>query len=129
MTQKKLKSDDVIKEIKYESIRKLKQEFDDLNNLNEKHFLSLGFVFGLENLNIFQWRVSIIGPEDSLFSGGLFDLKIYFPYNYPNYPPEIFFVTPIYHINVCLEDGKVILETIRWWSYKFTYNIKKVLID
>ena len=127
-----LNLDEVIKNNKNESIKKIKQEFDDLTNLNEKLLINLGFFIRLDLNNIFHWRVTILGPIDSLYAGGLFDIKIFFPNNYPNSPPEIFFVTPIYHINVCSEYsnrylGKPILRTISCW--KPSFNIKKVLID
>ena len=63
--------------------------------------INFGITIGLFNDdNIFEWLCTILGPRDSLYRGGLFFLKITFPFDYPNSKPEIIFLTPIYHLNV-----------------------------
>ena len=43
---------------------------------------------------------SISGPPDTPYEGGLFNLKVTFPQNYPYSPPTIKFTTYIYHPNI-----------------------------
>ena len=74
----------------------IKQEFEDINR---NPISSIGLTVGLLN-NIFEWQATLIGPHDSLYKNGLFILKIKFPDNFPQTPPEICFLTPIYHLNV-----------------------------
>ena len=50
--------------------------------------------------NPYEWRFSLRAPFYSPYSGGLFYLKINFPFDYPNKAPEFRFVTPFYHLNV-----------------------------
>ena len=38
--------------------------------------------------------------EDSLWQGGNFEFDIEFPPSYPNIPPEIKCLTPIYHPDI-----------------------------
>ena len=45
-------------------------------------------------------EMNMIGAEDSPYRGGIFNLKVFFPNNYPNRAPEVRFITPIYHVNV-----------------------------
>ena len=113
--------------------RVTKEYKDILNN----PILNIGATVGLPNENnVMEWRCSMIGPQDTAYSGGLFFLKIKFPNNYPNSPPEVSFITPIYHINVNPRVprnkggeslGHVCISTLNWW--KPTSNMKEVLND
>ena len=51
--------------------------------------------------NIFQWNAILDGPEDSLFEDATFVLTLKFPGDYPNHPPEVKFVTKVFHPNIC----------------------------
>jgi ubiquitin-protein ligase len=46
------------------------------------------------------WRLLIEGPEGTSYAGGVFVAYIHFPDAYPAEPPEVRFVTPIYHCNI-----------------------------
>ena len=114
---------------KVNCMRRIKEEF---NELTKNPINNLGIVIGLFNaLNIFEWRYSILGPRDTPYKGGLFYLKIKFPDNYPESPPEIYFQTPVYHLNVNSSSksgipvGKVYLRALNNW--KNYYNMKKIL--
>ena len=45
-------------------------------------------------------QIFLIGRWDISYTGGLFFLNLIFPENYPEEPPEVTFLTPIYHPNV-----------------------------
>ena len=49
--------------------------------------------------NIFKWELMIIGPPDTLYEGGFFNCKLDFPSDFPNSPPLMTFVTPMWHPN------------------------------
>ena len=79
------------------------------------------------NNNIYIWGGSIIGPSKSPYSGGIFELNIIFPNNYPFKPPSIKFVTPIYHPNIN-KYGNICLDILTTnWSPALT--IIKVLLS
>ena len=41
------------------------------------------------------WKILMVGPTDTPYEGGVFSLYAEFPYNYPEAPPTIRFVTPV----------------------------------
>ena len=119
---------------KINAIKRVTKEFQDLSS---NPLLNIGASVGLPNQNnIMELRCSMLGPKDTPFADGLFFLKIKFPDNYPKKPPEVSFLTPIYHINVNPKApyknqgetlGHVCISTLNWW--KPTSNIKEVLHD
>lgn len=77
--------------------------------------------------NIYEWRATIIGPEDTPYYGGIFDLKITFPPEYPFKTPKIYFTTKIYHCNIN-SNGSICLDILKdQWSPALT--ISKVLLS
>lgn len=82
---------------------------------------------GPANDDKFIWTATIIGPEDSPYSGGVFTLSINFPNDYPFRPPKCNFVTKIYHPNINA-NGSICLDILKdQWSPALT--ISKVLLS
>lgn len=48
----------------------------------------------------FKWNCSLIGPDETPYAGGVFNLLFTFPQNYPFKPPTVTFQTMIYHPSV-----------------------------
>ncbi|XP_077982553.1 ubiquitin-conjugating enzyme E2 D4-like [Glandiceps talaboti] len=57
--------------------------------------------------DITVWNADINGPDDSLYEGGKFTVRISFTGNYPYEAPTIHFLTPIYHLNVSQKTGQM----------------------
>ena len=110
------------------------------STLIEEHFKSvsreltgiLGLSFGLiEEDNICEWKFTMIGPCDTPYKGGLFNLKIKFPKDFPLNAPSINFVTPIYHVNVNSDPeagplGFVGFDTL--YNWKKETGVKEVFL-
>ena len=74
---------------------------NDYKELSYKSIPSLGVSVGLPDKdNIYMWRVTIVGACDSSYKGSLFFMEFTFQNDYPEKPPKIRFLTPIYHLNV-----------------------------
>ena len=83
---------------KIKALKRIKEEFNDISG---NPISSIGVTVGLlDENNIFEWRATLKGPNDTSYDGGLFAIKIKFQYNSPETPPEICFQNPIYHVNV-----------------------------
>ncbi|KAI6650372.1 Ubiquitin-conjugating enzyme E2-17 kDa [Oopsacas minuta] len=77
--------------------------------------------------DLFHWNATIIGPEESPYSGGVFFLAIHFPTDYPFKPPKLNFTTRIYHPNIN-SNGSICLDILRsQWSPALT--VSKVLLS
>lgn len=67
-----------------------------------------------DNLRYFD--VSIHGPSQSPYEGGIFKLELFLPEDYPMTPPKIRFLTKIYHPNID-KLGRICLDVLKSnWS-------------
>jgi len=77
--------------------------------------------------NLYLWHGTIIGPEKSPYEGGLFQLEIAFPIEYPFKPPKVVFLTKVYHPNINSAGG-ICLDILKdAWVPSLT--IGKVLLS
>eukprot|EP00501_MAST-03F_sp_TOSAG23-6_P000308 GSMAST32.ASY1.ANO1.315.1 assembled CDS len=84
--------------------------------------------------NMFMWKASVFGPEDSPWEGGVYTLNLSFTTEYPIKPPRIRFTTDMFHPNV-YADGTICLDIIQKnWSPIYTVasiltSIQSLLTD
>jgi len=82
---------------------------------------------GMVGDDIFHWKATIIGPEDTPYQGGVFKLNIFFPADYPFKAPKVSFETKIYHPNIN-SAGQICLDILKnEWSPAL--NISKLLLS
>ena len=104
------------------TVQRLNKELLDIKN-NPPCNCSAGLIED----DIFHWQATIIGPEDTPYYGGVFELRIEFPQDYPFKSPNIIFMTKIYHCNIN-SNGNICLDILKeQWSPALT--ISKVLLS
>eukprot|EP00730_Choanoeca_flexa_P000996 TRINITY_DN10432_c0_g4_i1.p1 TRINITY_DN10432_c0_g4~~TRINITY_DN10432_c0_g4_i1.p1 ORF type:complete len:150 (+),score=18.20 TRINITY_DN10432_c0_g4_i1:154-603(+) len=75
-----------------------------------------GIVANPDPQNPRYFHVTIKGPEDSPYQGGIFKLELFLPADYPMAPPKVRFLTRTYHPNID-KIGRICLDVIKdKWS-------------
>jgi len=70
--------------------------------------VSVGLV---DDSNVFEWEVMLVGPPNTLFEEGFFKATLTFPSDFPNMPPVMKFKSDMWHPNV-YEDGTVCISIL-----------------
>jgi ubiquitin-conjugating enzyme E2 D len=83
---------------------------------------------GPEDTDLFKWKATIVGPEDTPYHGGIFNLSILFPPDYPFKPPKIKFTTKILHPNIN-GSGNICLDILQGRQWSPALTISKVLLS
>jgi ubiquitin-conjugating enzyme E2 A len=75
--------------------------------------------------NMLEWVAIIFGPNDTVWEGACLRLSLSFPPTYPNHPPTVKFITPMFHPNV-YRSGDICLDILQNnWSP--VYSVSSVL--
>lgn len=73
------------------------------------------------------FHIQVAGPGTTPYEGGLFQLELYLPDDYPMCPPKVRFLTKIYHPNVD-RLGRICLDILKdKWSPAL--QIRSVLLS
>lgn len=97
-----------------------KRMLKDIKMMEDNGFTIIKSDKKIDTVNIY-----IVGPKDTEYEGGIWELSIYFPPNYPFKSPSIGFINKIYHPNVDEKSGSICLDVLNnKWSPMYTlFNI------
>jgi len=77
----------------------------------------------IDDSDLFKWEASFVGPENSPYEGGTFQLIMEFPKDYPFKPPNVTLRTNIYHPNVNNSSHSICLDILKdAWSPEITIS-------
>ena len=100
---------------------RINKELQDLSNNPLE-----GCSISLQNDNFYHWIATLHGPDNSSYAGGRFLVSVILPENYPFRPPDVKFLTKIYHVNVKRDDGSLCADIFQN-NWAPTLNMRYVL--
>jgi len=83
-----------------------------------------GILCNVNNDDDYKLTVNLVGPDDTPYEKKIFAISIYIPTKYPMQPPDIKFITPIFHPNISTT-GKICLDILgnEWSSALKLYDV------
>ena len=104
------------------ALRRLKQELASLSKETPE-----GMSASPIEDNLLKWQAMIFGPEGTPLEGGIFELSLDFPEEYPFKAPLVKFISDVFHPNV-FSNGHICLDILRdRWTP--TLDIRGLLIS
>ena len=85
------------------------KEFQDLQKNKNDHAVQVKLV----DNDYRHWKGRIKGPIDTVYQGGVFDVDIIIPDDYPFKPPKMKFDTKIWHPNISSVTGAICLDILK----------------
>lgn len=77
------------------ALTRIKKELEELHSNPPT-----GIQLWTKSDSIYELEAEIMGPENSPYEGGRFLVSIQLPTRYPLEPPQVRFITPVYHPNI-----------------------------
>ncbi len=97
----------------------IKRILSDIKYLKNNSLNDLGIYHIIDESNISNMKILIIGPKDTPYEGGFFLFDIEFPEDYPLYPPVVTFRSLSNNVRFnpnLYTSGKVCLSLLNTWS-------------
>lgn len=105
--------------------KRIMKEARDLKNSSEckSKFISIEPVGN----DLVNWKGTIAGPPGTPYEGGIFNLSVQIPPDYPFKPPHVTFKTKVFHPNIS-SDGSICVDILKSsWSPALTLD--KVMLS
>ncbi|KAI3331631.1 ubiquitin-conjugating enzyme [Xylariaceae sp. AK1471] len=78
--------------------------------------------------DLHKWNIVLSGPPGSLYAGGVYNLTLTLPSDYPFKAPQINFTTRVYHPNVTNDNlGNICLSILKAENWKPASRVRAVL--
>merc|ERR1719161_3441227 len=95
----------------------LEKELQDIRSLSGESSVTAEAVGD----DLTHWKGHLRGPEATPYQGGMFDIDIEIPVDYPYNPPKMKFDTKIWHPNISSQTGAICLDVLnKEWSPALT---------
>ncbi|CAD0108418.1 unnamed protein product [Aureobasidium uvarum] len=106
------------------SLRRITRELADL----QRDPFSTGPVNLASDEDPRHWVAKLDGPPTTPYENGIFAINIQFPEDYPQKPPRITFITPVFHPNVSAQ-GNLRMAEFEWDQWCPAITIRVLLLS
>lgn len=104
------------------TLKVIQRQLAQIRDDKSLEYLSIHFPF-IDDIS--EWIVTVSGPPETGYEGGIFRTRILFTDDYPVKPPRVEFLTKIYHPSVGF-DGSICLGLINQWQPGI--NVAQILL-
>eukprot|EP00440_Ansanella_granifera_P039907 gb/GFBE01043282.1/.p1 GENE.gb/GFBE01043282.1/~~gb/GFBE01043282.1/.p1 ORF type:complete len:204 (+),score=44.65 gb/GFBE01043282.1/:1-612(+) len=97
--------------------KRLEKELQDIRALGESSQVNADTING----DLQHWKAVLKGPDGTPYAGGVFNINVEIPPDYPYNPPKMKFDTKIWHPNISSQTGAICLDVLgKEWSPALT---------
>jgi ubiquitin-conjugating enzyme (huntingtin interacting protein 2) len=105
---------------------RLRKELNEVGKVDKSSGVSAAAAGDGSDLRHLKGKIN--GPESTCYEGGIFEIDIRIPKQYPFEPPKMKFTTKIWHPNISSQTGAICLDILKdQWSPALT--IKTALLS
>jgi len=105
---------------------RLRKELNEVGKVDKSSGVSAAAAGDVSDLRHLKGKIN--GPESTCYEGGIFEIDIRIPKQYPFEPPKMKFITKIWHPNISSQTGAICLDILKdQWSPALT--IKTALLS
>ena len=80
-----------------------------------------------EGDKLFAWVATVEGPQEAVYAGDKFKLRLEFPAGYPYQSPKVKFTSPCFHPNVD-NHGNICLDILKE-NWSALYDVRTLLLS
>eukprot|EP00730_Choanoeca_flexa_P017030 TRINITY_DN8149_c0_g1_i1.p1 TRINITY_DN8149_c0_g1~~TRINITY_DN8149_c0_g1_i1.p1 ORF type:complete len:232 (+),score=38.79 TRINITY_DN8149_c0_g1_i1:71-697(+) len=110
------------------ALGRVKREIADVRKDKQAQTSGVKIILPDES-NLLHLKGEIVGPPDTPFAGGIYELDINIPEQYPFNPPKVKFTTKIWHPNISSATGAICLDILTEKAWAAAMTLRTVLLS
>ena len=97
----------------------------DYKKISEDKSNLRSYTVKIDPKQIDHWEITLFGPQETCWEGGIFRMTIDFPNDYPHTQPSVKFVDIPFHPNV-YQNGKICIDILQA-NWSSSYDVSSIM--